>query len=73
MFDRASDQPAQFLTVGALIWLGGLYLHYASPVVVPAGATGYLYGTLALIGGVCIGIGFERLSFPAADATPQQE
>lgn len=56
--------PSLYLTWGAILWIVGFYFHYVNPVFIPPGAGGYLYGTLALCGGVLIGVGFDRLEFP---------
>jgi hypothetical protein len=61
MFDGARFGGETYLNTGALVWFIGFLVYYRRPEVVSVRGAGYVYGALALIGGVFIGVGLTRV------------
>ncbi|MFB6296659.1 MAG: hypothetical protein ABEH66_07470 [Halobacteriales archaeon] len=51
------DRPERYLNAGALIWFVGFLVYFVRPAPITLRAAGYVYGALALLGGVFLGVG----------------
>ena len=66
MFDGPRLGAEKYLNAGALVWLVGFLVYYLQPAVISTRGAGYVYGALALVGGVFIGVGLAAVEFPTS-------
>jgi hypothetical protein len=64
MAETARIAPVGYLNTGALVWFVGFLVYFTHPSTLSVRASGYVYGALALVGGVFIGTGLARLDVP---------